>query len=102
MTPNPPHSRLNSLAGPHEPREAAPSIGDLRASEDRGRHNFWAAAAIQPLDVGVGPYIHAIARVVPEAGARGSHRLCRVPLRGVFTPHIRVHGRIAPGHTEIA
>ncbi|GHF48946.1 hypothetical protein GCM10018783_17880 [Streptomyces griseosporeus] len=59
MDSNPPHSRLNSLVGPHGPLEAGTSIGDRWRSGDRGDHNFWAAVAIQPLDVGIGSYMHA-------------------------------------------
>src|SRR5690348_5370555 len=43
MDSNPPHSRHKSIAGPQEPHEAAPSIGDDRRAEDPGDHNFWAA-----------------------------------------------------------
>jgi hypothetical protein len=39
--------------------EAEPSIGQLRVFKDLGDHNFWATAAIQPLDVGIGSYMHA-------------------------------------------
>lgn len=61
------------LAGCSELREAVPSIGDRRRFADRGDHNFWAASAIQPLDVGIEPHKHAVrARVGPQhAGLRG-------------------------------
>ncbi|CAL2070719.1 exported protein of unknown function [Streptomyces murinus] len=66
MISNPPHSRLDSLAEPQGPREAALSIGDRMTSLDRGHHNLWAAVAIQPLDVGIGLFIEAGARVARE------------------------------------
>ena len=64
MDSNPPHSRLIRLTGAHRPREATPSIGDVRGAEDPGHHNLWGAVAIQPLHVGI-------------TGMTGRSRACR-------------------------
>lgn len=50
--------RVRGLRG-----EAAPSIGQFGFGSDPRDHNFWAAVAIQPLDVGIGSYGRANVRV---------------------------------------
>lgn len=74
---------------PLGPLEAAPSIGDGRDSGDPGDHNFWAAAAIQPLDVVIGLHKHAV-------------RACRTRIGMCHTtvPSPRTRGRtpVPPGH----
>ena len=57
--------RLNeaNIAGGACVKELDISISELRGLGDRGDHNFWAPAAIQPLDVGIGAYIEGDTRV---------------------------------------
>src|SRR5690606_38189229 len=58
------------------------SIGDLRGSEDPGDHNFWAAGAIQPLDVGIGSYIHAVHAFRLPPRRQHTCAPCRAPHTG--------------------